>query len=95
MIYIRFFIFQVELFLSLLQNFYIYLELRQKNEDKILDVDSYVQIIKDALYLNKSVCLARNFPDLQKEDMDSTKQKVFIDIWPVCLIIIIKKKKEK
>jgi len=67
---------------------YIYLELRKGNEEKILDVNSYVQIIKDALYLNKSVCLAKNFPDLQKEDIDSNKQKVFIDIWPVCFYLL-------
>jgi hypothetical protein len=64
--------------------FHINLELRKKNEEKILDINSYVQIIKDALYLNKSVCLAKNFPYLHKEDIDSNKQKVFIDIWPVC-----------
>ncbi len=67
---------------------YIYLELRKENEEKILDVNSYVQIIKDALYLNKSVCLAKNFPDLQKEDIDSNKQKVFIDIWSVCFYLL-------
>jgi hypothetical protein len=66
----------------------IRLELRQKSEEKHLDVYSYVQIIRDALYLNKSVCLARNFSSLQKEDLDSNIQKVFIDIWPVCFITI-------
>lgn len=69
-------------------NFIKYLELRRENEEKELDVDSYVQIIKDALYLNKSVCLARNFSLLQKDNIDSNKQKVFVDIWPVRLFII-------
>jgi hypothetical protein len=63
-------------------------ELRQENEAKELDVHSYVQIIKDALHLNKSVCLARNFHLLQKDDFESNKRKVFVDIWPVCLFIL-------
>ncbi|CAF4374457.1 unnamed protein product [Rotaria sordida] len=60
-------------------------ELRQENEDKELDVYSYVQIIKDALYLNKSICLARNFHQLHKDDMELNKRRVFVDIWPVSL----------
>ena len=62
-----------------------YLELRQENEEKELDYYSYVQIIKDALHLNKSVCLARNFHQLQKDDIESNRRKVFVDIWPVSL----------
>ena len=61
----------------------IHLELRQENEEKELDVHSYVQIIKDALHLNKSVCLARNFHQLQKDDIETNRRKVFVDIWPV------------
>ncbi|UJR36564.1 hypothetical protein I4U23_029283 [Adineta vaga] len=61
-------------------------KLRQENEEKQLDVYSYVQIIKDALHLNKSVCLARNFVHLQKDNIDSNQAKVFIDIWPVNFI---------
>ncbi len=95
MISIRFFIFQVEIFLLKASVYIIRLELRQKSEEKHLDVYSYVQIIRDALYLNKSVCLARNFSCLQKEDLDSNKQKFFIDIWPVCLIIIKSNNKKR
>lgn len=61
-------------------------ELRQENEEKELDAHSYVQIIKDALHLNKSVCLARNFHQLHKDDIESNRRKVFIDIWPVNFI---------
>ncbi|CAF3840149.1 unnamed protein product, partial [Adineta steineri] len=61
-------------------------KLRQEDEEKELDIYSYVQIIKDALYLNKSVCLARNFSLLQKDEIDSNQKKVFIDIWPVNFI---------
>ncbi|CAF1049599.1 unnamed protein product [Rotaria sp. Silwood1] len=61
-------------------------DLRQENEDKELDVYSYVQIIKDALYLNKSICLARNFHQLHKDDIELNKRKVFVDIWPVNFI---------
>ncbi|CAF1067493.1 unnamed protein product [Rotaria magnacalcarata] len=61
-------------------------ELRQEDEDKELDVYSYVQIIKDALNLNKSICLARNFHQLQKDDIEVNKRKVFVDIWPVNFI---------
>ncbi|CAF2053610.1 unnamed protein product [Rotaria magnacalcarata] len=60
--------------------------LRQKNEQKLLDVSSYVQIIQDALYLNKSVCLARNFPLLKKDNIEVDKRKVFVDVWPVNFI---------
>lgn len=65
------------------------LELRQEHEDKELDIYSYVQIIKDALYLNKSICVARNFHQLQKEDIEGNKRKVFVDIWPVNIFIYI------
>ncbi|CAF0998163.1 unnamed protein product [Adineta steineri] len=61
-------------------------ELRQENEEKALDVHSYVQIIKDALNLNKSICLARNFHQLQKDDIESNRRRVFVDIWPVNFI---------
>ncbi len=63
----------------------LFVELRQENEEKELDVHSYVQIIKDALYLNKSVCLARNFHQLHKDDIESNRRKVFVDIWPVSI----------
>ena len=87
MIDIPFFIFQVGLFVypsDLNLSVISCLEIREENDGKQLDVDSYVQIIRDALFLHKSVCLARNFPSLQKEDLYSRKQKVFIDVWPVC-----------
>jgi len=61
-------------------------ELRQENEEKDLDIHSYVQIIKDALQLNRSVCLARNFHQLNKDDIELNRRKVFIDIWPVNFI---------
>ena len=63
------------------------LELRQENEEKALDVYSYVQIIKDALHLNKSICLARNFHQLHKDDVELNRRKVFVDIWPVSFLI--------
>jgi hypothetical protein len=63
---------------------YIYVELRQEHEEKELDVHAYVQIIKDALNLNKSICLARNFHQLHKDDVETNRRKVFVDIWPVC-----------
>ena len=59
------------------------LELRQENEEKELDVQSYVQIIKDALNLNKSICVARNFHQLHKDDIENNRRRVFVDIWPV------------
>ena len=58
-------------------------DLRQENEEKELDIHSYVQIIKDVLHLNKSICLARNFHQLQKDDIELNRRRVFIDIWPV------------
>lgn len=61
-------------------------DLRQENEEKDLDVNSYVQIIKDALNLNKSICLARNFHQLNKDEIESNRRRVFVDIWPVNFI---------
>ena len=58
-------------------------DLRQENEEKELDIHSYVQIIKDVLHLNKSICLARNFHQLQKDEIELNRRRVFIDIWPV------------
>lgn len=36
--------------------------------------------------LNKSVCLARNFHQLNKDDIESNRRRVFVDIWPVNFI---------
>ena len=58
-------------------------ELRRASHSKQLDIQSYVQIIQDALNLNKSVCLAKNFHLLNKDGLGSSKRKVFVDIWPV------------
>lgn len=60
-----------------------FLELRQENEEKELDVQSYVQIIQDTLNLNKSICLARNFHQLNKDEIENNRRRVFVDIWPV------------
>ena len=85
MICIRYLILEVSRNHSLFPNGQtkLYLELRQENEEKELDAHSYVQIIKDALHLNKSVCLARNFHQLQKDEIEMNRRKVFVDIWPV------------
>ncbi|CAF1299864.1 unnamed protein product [Adineta ricciae] len=61
-------------------------KLREEDEEKQLDILTYVQIVKDALHLNKSVCLARNFIHLQKDNLESNERKSFIDIWPVNFI---------
>ena len=59
------------------------LELRQADQTKDLDVQSYVQIIREILFLNKSVCLARDFHRLQIDEIERKREKIFIDIWPV------------
>ena len=59
------------------------LELRQADQTKDLDVQSYVQIIREILFLNKSVCLARNFHRLRIDEIERKREKIFIDIWPV------------
>ncbi|CAF5134900.1 unnamed protein product, partial [Rotaria sp. Silwood1] len=33
-----------------------------------------------------SICLARNFHQLHKDDIELNKRKVFVDIWPVNFI---------
>lgn len=59
------------------------LELRRENDGKQLDVCSYVELIHDALQLNRSVCLARHFHLLRKDEIESSERKVFVDIWLV------------
>ena len=59
------------------------LELRRENDGKQLDVCSYVELIQDALHLNRSVCLARHFHLLHKAEIESSDRKVFVDIWLV------------
>jgi hypothetical protein len=66
---------------------HVVVELRRANQSKQLDMQSYVQIIHDALHLNKSVCLAKNFHLLNKDGIESSKRKVFVDIWPVGLVL--------
>uniref|UniRef100_A0A158P8J2 Solute carrier family 12 member 9 n=1 Tax=Angiostrongylus cantonensis TaxID=6313 RepID=A0A158P8J2_ANGCA len=51
-----------------------------------LTPSEYVNVLKDVLYMTKSLCVARHFHKHDKESLSqSWNQKRFIDVWPVDL----------
>ncbi|KAM3719167.1 Solute carrier family 12 member [Dirofilaria immitis] len=49
-----------------------------------LNSDEYVRILNDVIHINKNLCVARNFSQLNKDvPRGWNGQKKFIDVWPV------------
>lgn len=73
-----------------MENVYVYIkELRNSNdsmENQRLDLDSYVDIVRDILKMRKNLCICRKFESLNKEVIRQKTTPVFIDVWPVMII---------
>lgn len=48
-----------------------------------LDLDSYVDVIRDVLKLRKNLCICRKFESLNKEVIRQKTTPIYIDVWPV------------
>ncbi|XP_077864802.1 solute carrier family 12 member 9-like, partial [Saccoglossus kowalevskii] len=57
--------------------------LREYGMKKTLSPEEYVLLIQDSIKLQKNLCLARYFHDLDRDRIHNSKQKKFIDVWPV------------
>ncbi|XP_074655836.1 solute carrier family 12 member 9-like isoform X2 [Tubulanus polymorphus] len=58
-------------------------DLRAFHQAKHLTVDEYVQMIADAIKMQKNVSLCRHFERLDRDRILSCKKPMFIDAWPV------------
>ncbi|XP_071502721.1 solute carrier family 12 member 9-like [Diadema antillarum] len=58
-------------------------KLRTLEESKALSADQYVLLISDAVRLHKNICLARHFPDMDRDDILKSQGKKYIDVWPI------------
>lgn len=56
---------------------------RVSDAEKSLSKLEYVQLVQDALKLQKNVCLCRSFQLLNKENVLKSQNKQFIDVWPI------------
>jgi len=56
------------------------------NRTSNFGVEEYVNVINDALKMNKNVCIARYFDQLDKTAMIKSKEVHFIDVWPIDLL---------
>ncbi|TMS32647.1 hypothetical protein L596_000462 [Steinernema carpocapsae] len=56
------------------------------NPTERLDSEEYVSILKDALHLNKNLCVARHFTFFDKDMVLKNLNKRYIDVWPVDLL---------
>ena len=50
-----------------------------------LDLEDYVDVIRDVLKMKKNLCLARRLNSLKKSHIRSKAGPIYIDVWPVSL----------
>ncbi len=64
-------------------------DLRSENEspENRIDLDTYVDIVRDVLKLKKNLCICRRFNSLKKETLLSKTAPVYIDVWPLNFLI--------
>ncbi|XP_055952643.1 solute carrier family 12 member 9-like isoform X1 [Argiope bruennichi] len=62
----------------------VFLELRNQAGQRSLSAEEYVQIIWDGIFcLQKNVCLARHFHNLDKKSLMRRGVKKYVDLWPM------------
>ena len=67
-------------------NQFIQKELRgqfENGSENRLDMDSFVEIVRDVLKMKKNLCIARQLNTLKKEQLKLKTSPIFIDVWPV------------
>ena len=73
-------------------NNYGFEELRKEEEPKRLDLEGYVELIRNTLKLKKNLCIARKFNILSKETLLAKgRGQFYIDVWPVRIFSVILK----
>jgi solute carrier family 12 (potassium/chloride transporters), member 9 len=63
-------------------------ELRGMSRDPLdnqsrLDLDSYVDTVRDILKMKKNLCICRRFNQLNKDSIKLITSPIYIDVWPV------------
>lgn len=75
------------IFKHLIESNCIFKELRNSNEPvegcPRLDLDSYVDVVRDVLKMRKNLCICRKFDTLNKDVIRQKTTPVYIDVWPV------------
>ncbi|KAG8187405.1 hypothetical protein JTE90_009483 [Oedothorax gibbosus] len=62
----------------------VFLELRNGEGQRSLSAEEYVQIIWDGIFcLQKNICLARHFHNLDKKALMKKGMKKYVDLWPI------------
>ena len=65
-------------------NTYAFSDLRNSNEvETRLELDAYVDIVRDVLKMRKNLCVCRRFSSLNKDALRAKTSHIFIDVWPV------------
>ncbi|XP_077987296.1 solute carrier family 12 member 9-like [Glandiceps talaboti] len=57
--------------------------LREFEDTKKLDAEEYVSLVQDTIKLQKNVCIARYFHQMDRDVVFTSKKKMFLDVWPV------------
>lgn len=62
----------------------VFLELRNDQEQRSLSAQEYVQLVWDGIFcMQKNVCLARHFQNLDKKALMKRGMKKYVDLWPI------------
>lgn len=59
--------------------------MRSSNEiaESRLDLDAYIDLVRDVLKMKKNLCVGRRFNMLNKETLRQKTTPIYIDVWPV------------
>jgi potassium/chloride transporter 9 len=57
------------------------------SQETRLDIDCYVECIRDILKMNKNLCIGRQFHTLKKEQIREKTTPIFIDVWPLNFLL--------
>ena len=50
-----------------------------------LELDDYVDVVRDVLKMKKNLCVCRRFNTLNKDTLKAKTNPIYIDVWPVSL----------
>ena len=59
--------------------------MRESNEqtESRLELDDYVDIIRDVLKMKKNLCISRQLNLINKDSLKNKIEPIYIDVWPV------------